>query len=146
MLREIRGVAQRSLARRKRWFQDEYFDLYVWQDREGAVLELQLCYDRGGPQERALIWKRGRGYAHNLVDDGESLATVRHAPLLVEGGRFGGWKVRERLATAIGSLEPALAQFVIEKLSDYADPPRRYPRRGRAAPDWLRRLRRGRGL
>lgn len=143
MLREIRrGVAQRSVERRKRWFQDEYFDLYVWQDLQGAVLELQICYERGRTNERALVWKRGHGYAHNRVDSGDSIATVRNTPLLVQGGKFGGWKVRGRLAEAISSLDPPLASFILEKVKDYCDPPRRFPRRGRAAPDWLRRLRR----
>ncbi len=31
-MREIRGVDQRDPQRVKRWFQDDYFDLYIWQD------------------------------------------------------------------------------------------------------------------
>jgi hypothetical protein len=71
MLREIRrGVAQRSLEKRKRWFQDEYFDLFIWQDPTGQIVQLQLCYERGTRKERALTWKRGTGFDHAVVDQG----------------------------------------------------------------------------
>ena len=46
MLLEIRNIVQRSLERRKRWFHDDDFDLYVWQAPCGEVLELQLCQSR----------------------------------------------------------------------------------------------------
>ena len=35
MLLEIRNIVQRSLERRKRWFHDDDFDLYVWQAHPG---------------------------------------------------------------------------------------------------------------
>jgi hypothetical protein len=144
MLREIQRVAQRSVDRRKRWFQDEYFDLYIWQDLAGEVLEIQVCYERGRPSERALTWKRGVGFAHAKVDAGmakESGPSIA-APLLREGGKFGGWRVRERLGAAAATLERGLSEFVLDKVKDYCDPPHRFRRPGRAAPDWLRRLRR----
>lgn len=143
MLREIQRVAQRSAERRKRWFQDEYFDLYVWQDPAGDVLQIQVCYERGRPSERALTWKRGAGYAHARVDTEPGTAAGAIAsPLLREGGRFGGWRVCERLGAAVASLEPRLSAFVLDKVKDYCDPPHRFRRPGRAAPDWLRRLKR----
>lgn len=145
MLREIRGVVQRDLARRKRWFQDDFFDLYFWQDPGGEVLEMQLCYDRTG-RERALVWKRGAGTTHAQVDTGETTASRRDTPLLQRGGKFGGWQVRERLAAGAAGLEPRLAAFVLDKVREYCDPPRRFRRPGRSTPDWLRRLRRLRRL
>ena len=141
MLSEIRNIMQRSLTRRKRWFHDDDFDLYVWQAPEGTVLELQLCYEHGTRRERALTWKRGIGYAHYSVDSGESTATERRTPLMCAGGRFGGWRIREKLVGAAGSLEPEIAAFVLDKVAEHCDPPRRFPRRGRSAPGWLRRIR-----
>ena len=67
MLREIRGVEQRNPQRTRRWFQDDYFDLYLWQDRAGEVLRFQLCYERDSPRERALEWERRRGFQHLRV-------------------------------------------------------------------------------
>ena len=142
MLREIRSVVQRSLTRRKRWFHDDDFDLYVWQSPEGGVLELQLCYEHGTSRERALTWKRGIGYANYAVDSGEANAAgSKSAAILIGGGRFGGWRIREQLVGAAVSLEPQIAAFVLDKVAEHCDPPRRFPRRGRSAPNWLRRTR-----
>lgn len=141
MLLEIRNIVQRSLERRKRWFHDDDFDLYVWQAPCGEVLELQLCYERGTRYESALTWKRGVGYAHSAVDSGEETATARRTPLLRSGGRFGGWAVREKLLAAVGGMEPAIAAFVLERVAEHCNPPRRFARRDRSAPDWLRRIR-----
>jgi hypothetical protein len=141
MLVEIRNIVQRNLERRKRWFHDDDFDLYVWQAPDAQVLELQLCYERGTHRERALTWKRGMGYANYAVDSGEASPMARQTPMLVAGGRFGGWRIRERLVAAAGDLEPAIAAFVLDKVAEHCDPPRRFQRRGRSAPDWLRRIR-----
>lgn len=143
MLREIHRVSQRSVERRKRWFQDEYFDLYIWQIASGDVVELQLCYARGTSKERALSWRRGAGYDHALVESGRSEGEAMQASQLMRsGGKFGGWQVRERLAGGVGSLEPELSAFILDKVKDYCDPPHRFRRPGRVAPDWLRRLKR----
>jgi hypothetical protein len=62
MLKEIEGVADDPPAKR-RWFHDEYFDLFVWQ-AGGEVTLFQLCY---GPDasERALVWDKARGFFHD---------------------------------------------------------------------------------
>lgn len=62
MLKEILGVADDPPAKR-RWFHDEYFDLFVWQS-DGEVTLFQLCY---GPDasERALVWDKARGFFHD---------------------------------------------------------------------------------
>ncbi len=62
MLKEILGVADDPPARR-RWFHDEYFDLFVWQ-AGGAVTLFQLCYG-GATSERALVWDARRGFYHD---------------------------------------------------------------------------------
>lgn len=142
MLREIRNIVQRSLTRRKRWFHDDDFDLYVWQAPEGDVLELQLCYERGTSRERALTWKRGIGYANYRVDAGEKdPAQQKSAAILVGGSQFGGWRIREKLVGAAQDLDREIADFVLDKVAEHCDPPRRFPKRGRSAPDWLRRVR-----
>ena len=52
MFREILGVADDPPARR-RWFHDDYFDLFVWQTK-GEITLFQLCYGIG-TNERAII-------------------------------------------------------------------------------------------
>jgi hypothetical protein len=62
MMKEILGVADDPPARR-RWFHDDYFDLFVWQ-ADGELTLFQLCY---GPdsKERALVWDKERGFFHD---------------------------------------------------------------------------------
>jgi hypothetical protein len=62
MLKEILGVADDPPARR-RWFHDEYFDLFVWQ-AEGEVTLFQLCYGVDS-SDRALVWDKSRGFFHD---------------------------------------------------------------------------------
>jgi hypothetical protein len=62
MLKEILGVADDPPAKR-RWFHDEYFDLFVWQS-DGEVTLFQLCYG-GDASERALVWDKARGFFHD---------------------------------------------------------------------------------
>jgi hypothetical protein len=59
MLKEIYGVADDPPARR-RWFHDDYFDLFVWQ-AEGKLTLFQLCYGLDS-KERALVWDQQRGF------------------------------------------------------------------------------------
>src|SRR3954451_10345902 len=62
MLKEILGVADDPPAKR-RWFHDDYFDLFVWQ-AEGEVTLFQLCYGADS-RERALVWDKSRGLFHD---------------------------------------------------------------------------------
>src|SRR5688572_33173003 len=62
MLKEIYGVADDPPARR-RWFHDDYFDLFVWQ-AEGKLTLFQLCYGMDS-KERALVWDQQRGFFHD---------------------------------------------------------------------------------
>ena len=49
MLREMARVRQQDPAVRRRWFRDDYFDLFTWQKGDGPdggiVVGFQLCYD-----------------------------------------------------------------------------------------------------
>jgi hypothetical protein len=61
-MREIQGVADDPPARR-RWFHDDYFDLFVWETGEEVTL-FQLCYGVDST-ERALVWDKSRGLFHD---------------------------------------------------------------------------------
>jgi|SRR5882724_13716648 len=62
MMKEIFGLADDPPARR-RWFHDDYFDLFVWQTG-GEVTLFQLCYG-GDSTQRALVWDKKRGLFHD---------------------------------------------------------------------------------
>jgi hypothetical protein len=61
MLHEIVGLADEPPAKR-RWFHNEYFDLFVWQELSGEVARFQLCYGIDS-SERALVWYRNVGFS-----------------------------------------------------------------------------------
>jgi hypothetical protein len=68
MMKEIQGVTDEPQARR-RWFHDEYFDLFVWQpnageSNAGELVAFQLCYGRDA-SEQALVWEQGIGFFHD---------------------------------------------------------------------------------
>jgi hypothetical protein len=63
MLHEIVGLADEPPAKR-RWFHDDYFDLFVWQTASGEVVRFELCYGIHS-SERALIWQRQGGFFHD---------------------------------------------------------------------------------
>lgn len=62
-MREIQGVDEEPRLHR-RWFHDEYFDLFVWQDDAGTVVRFELCYGQGA-SERALVWLGGERFFHD---------------------------------------------------------------------------------
>jgi hypothetical protein len=64
MMREIKGVVQGEPATRRRWFHDEYFDLFVWQNSANEIESFQLCYGID-TSERALEWRKNRGFFHD---------------------------------------------------------------------------------
>lgn len=77
MLKEILGVADDPPARR-RWFHDDYFDLFVWQ-AEGEVTLFQLCYGVDS-SDRALVWDKHRGFFHDgPPSEGEFVARFEDA-------------------------------------------------------------------
>jgi hypothetical protein len=64
MLREIPHVRQDKPGLERRWYQDEFFDLYTWHAPDGALVSFQLCHDVRG-RERALSWHREYEFSHN---------------------------------------------------------------------------------
>ena len=86
MLQRIRGVRQDEASRERHWFQDEYFDLFVWTEPSGAVVSFQLCYDRSR-HERVLAWNWTEGLTHRRVDDGEQTPVKNRSPIMATDAR-----------------------------------------------------------
>ena len=132
MLTEIAAARQDDPDRRRRWFQDDYFDLFIWQDRSGETVAFQLCYDRSG-KEGALSWSRDKGYSHNRVDSGEDKPRLaKMSPLMVAGGVFPLYTVAPRFEQAALAIDAAIGDFVLARLREYPRAlygPMRRPRR-----------------
>ena len=117
MLKEITYVRQIAGEPRRRWFEDEYFDLIVWFDAQDAIVEFELCYDKPKNQ-RALRWERPHAYSHFRVDDGEHHAgRGKASPILLRDPRFDREKVLARFELESTGLEEGISRLVREKLS-----------------------------
>lgn len=97
MMKEIIGVTDDPPAQR-RWFHDEYFDLFVW-ETGGELTLFQLAYG-GDSSDRALVWDKKRGLFHDGPPGGEDFAT--------------------RFEDAAGGLPEAIRRAVREKVHEYA--------------------------
>ncbi len=112
-LREILIVEQTNPALRRRWFQSDYFDLFVWQEPGGAFSKFQLCYDVAS-RERALSWKQAAGFYHDGVDNPRW-----QSPLLVPGGTFDSGSVVPRFERESTGMPAELRDFILCKIREY---------------------------
>lgn len=118
MLNEILHVTQRETGKYRRWFQDDFFDLYTWENYQGEMQSFQLCYDISDRQ-CSLFWTLQNGYRHEGVDTPEhkpgramSALLVQRDSVLVEG-------VISRFEAAALQLPDKIKRFVLEKIHDY---------------------------
>jgi hypothetical protein len=108
MLREIEGVAVEPPTRR-RWFHDDYFDLFVWQTDKGDVTRFQLCYGNA-PEEQALVWHREGGFFH----DGAAPSAPPASGEVVERFETAAKSLPRKVRTAIGG---RIREYLDGKLS-----------------------------
>ena len=76
MMHEILGVADEANVHR-RWFHDDYFDLFVWQTAAGELVQFQLCYGIDS-SEQALVWHKQEGF---YVDGDKAAVSSKGDPL-----------------------------------------------------------------
>jgi hypothetical protein len=105
VLREITGVSQDEAGLIRRWFHDDYFDLFVNQDRDGEIVALELCYGVGHA-DRAIVWKKDHGHFHDgpLSDDLDAKALA------------------DRFARECGEVPHSISTSVLRTIRDFAQP------------------------
>lgn len=124
MLREMAQVRQTDAAVRRRWFRDDYFDIFTWQSQgrmdgpDGGFVGFQLCYDLPG-YERVLSWRLGKGYSHHRVDDGEASPIKNRTPIMVSDGLLPLPTVLEAFDQRAVTLESRLRAFLRQHLLNY---------------------------
>jgi hypothetical protein len=119
VLREIAGVRQDHPDLRRRWFQDDYLDLFVWTSPAAELIAFQLAYDRAG-DEHLLDWAHSRGYLHRRVDDGRgSFKGIGATPLLALGKRFPKSYVIAQFDARSATLDASLRRMVRQRLAAY---------------------------
>jgi len=117
-LREITIVEQRDPALRRRWFENDYFDLFTWQDASGAAKRFELYYDVER-NERALVWDRSVGTYHDGVDSGGGSGGHPATPILVSGGKFDSGTVVPRFERDSSGVPPELRDLVLAKMREH---------------------------
>jgi hypothetical protein len=133
-MREIGSVRQDSERGYRRWFQDEHFDLFVWQDASGKPIAFQLCYDRANA-EGAISWSETHGFAHARVDGGANPPRYSMSPMLRPDGVPPYFRIYNRFLAA-DDWDATLRRFVLARLREYRHVlfgTRRTPRRRRTA-------------
>ena len=121
MLREVTGIQQVPGRPRRRWFEDDRFDLIVWTSDAGAVIGVQLCYDKGTTDERAVTWIEGRELTHYRVDDGERRpGRYKMTPILTRDGTLDGPGLIQAFLAASGALESDIVDAVVEAITGLA--------------------------
>ena len=115
MLREILDVLQDDPFSQRRWFHDDYFDLFVRQAR-GELAGFELCYGIHS-NERALAWTRSGGYFHDgeISDSGDFIGAR-----LASGDPLEADPIIARFELAAGGLPEALRLALKARLSEYA--------------------------
>jgi hypothetical protein len=130
MFREINISKQTSGGPKRRWYQSEYFDLFIWyikhDDKRDAsanreFVGAQLCYDIRRNQ-RALTWKKETGFVHTRVSGSGDTMSDRgaSASLLMDGGEFDHAAVLDRFMADAPALPSQVRRFVMGKLTEYA--------------------------
>lgn len=114
MLKEHRDIIDDNGAPR-RWFSDEYFDLFVWLD-DAHLTGFQLCYDKGG-RERALTWRKDGEMTHTGIDDGEYSPLKNMSPILVPDGMIPYEELRSQFIERAKGLDPVVYELVMNILS-----------------------------
>ncbi len=103
----------------KRWFGDQYFDLFVWLDTRGSIVSFQLCYEKP-LEERALTWRSPSTYYHQRVDDGEGRpGRSKSTPILLPDGKVNIRPLADRFMEECEEIEGSIAWFVYQKILDY---------------------------
>jgi hypothetical protein len=120
MLHEIATdkVKQDKPGHVRRWFRNDYFDLFTWQSSEAEVVGFQLCYDIGH-NERVLSWKKDIGFLHCKIDDGQPTAFVNMSPIFVSDGNFPSNIVMRRFIRESLQISEDIRFFVINKIAEY---------------------------
>ena len=134
MLNEVKVVHQSDPGVRKRWFESDFFDLYLWEEA-GRIVHMQLCYNRHRHDESAISWREGVGMFHDGVDAEQRV----RSPLLESGGAYDAERVNARFLKESAGMPVEIRKFVLARLHEFSltgpirrGPPRRLLRR----EDW----------
>lgn len=117
MTRVVELKRDRSSAEYRRWFSSSEMDVIVWTDESRSIKAFELYYDKN-VNEHVLIWRKGSGFSHLAVDDGEQkpVLNYKEAPLLIPDGSFNADRIKRLFGKIHESLPPEIANAVGHEL------------------------------
>ena len=118
MLSEVTNLTQHDAGAHRRWFHDEFFDLYVWENVAGELQGFQLCYAKAD-QQRALRWSPEAGYSHEGVDAPEDKPGRSMSALFVADGVFDANNVGTIFENAALEMPEKFRSFVLDRIRAY---------------------------
>jgi len=119
-LREIHAVRQVAGEGLRRWFTSETMDLLVWFDEDDMPIRLQLGYGKGRHRdERIFSWRKGVGYDHLVVGNGEHDKRYKATPLMMSDAAFNGAHVGNLFREYSINVPLWIVDFVLEKIAAY---------------------------
>jgi len=105
---------------KKRWFEDNYFDLLIWENENNEIINFQLSYNKVLDQH-TVIWSKKTGYFHKKVDDGESnLGKHKASPILLSNGVFDFKFVADKFEADCKDMDKKVFEFICDKLKNYS--------------------------
>jgi len=121
MIREILHIRQIEGEPKRRWFMDDFFELLIWSGDDRDIVAFELYYNRFLGQH-ALSWRKGSGYTHYEVDDGEGRpGKMKASPILLPDGKFDHERIAERFKQESAVIEAYVSRFVYEKILQCPD-------------------------
>ncbi len=118
MLAEIGRVRQDNRELHRRWFRDDYFDLFAWQWPDGRISGFQLCYDLPA-YERVLSWRQDAGFSHHRIDSGEQSPYKNMTPIMVADGELPVNDVLGEFVVRAAAIDPAVRDTILARLREY---------------------------
>ncbi|TNF32927.1 MAG: hypothetical protein EP315_09005 [Gammaproteobacteria bacterium] len=103
------------------WFNDKDHDLFIWLDDRQQVVSFQFSYNKLH-NEHIIVWHRDKGFTHDRIDNGEpGDGRYKMTPILLPDGDADFVHLAQEFKHISQLIEPALAEFIYEKLSTLKD-------------------------
>ncbi|MCW8956454.1 MAG: hypothetical protein OQL09_06195 [Gammaproteobacteria bacterium] len=120
MLYQIKATQTEEYQQRL-WFTDQHHDLFIWLDSDYNPLAFQFCYNKLH-DEHAVLWHRHHGYSHQRIDSGEpGDGNYKVSPILLANGHIEPLRIAAGFKHINSNIDRKLADFVYQKLLEYAD-------------------------
>ena len=115
MLKEIPTARQQISGLTRRWFTDDSFDLFIFADDQGTLVQLQLSYDKSH-REHVISWMANSGYTHQRIDDGQDISGKARSPIMVPDGVCDIDRIIREFKNSSLALDDELFETVYRKL------------------------------